>query len=92
MARISGNALRSAALALLSLTSLATAHTIDESQFSAANTIIRDVAIIGGGASGTYAAVRLREDFKKSVVVVEATDHLVSRGLSWWVDQRELCC
>lgn len=92
MTRLSGNALRSAALALLSLTSLATAHTIDESQFSAANTIIRDVAIIGGGASGTYAAVRLREDFKKSVVVVEATDHLVSRVLSWWVDWEELRC
>ncbi|KAH6847792.1 hypothetical protein B0I37DRAFT_151553 [Chaetomium sp. MPI-CAGE-AT-0009] len=33
--------------------------------------VTRDVAIIGGGASGAYAAIRLKEDFKKSVVVVE---------------------
>lgn len=33
--------------------------------------IIKDVAIIGGGATGTYAGVRLREDYKKSVVVIE---------------------
>ena len=47
-------------------------------------TIIRDVAIIGGGASGAHAAVRLREDFDKSVIVVETKDHLVrvSRGLN----------
>ncbi|KAF8215744.1 hypothetical protein K438DRAFT_1748656 [Mycena galopus ATCC 62051] len=32
----------------------------------------KDVIILGGGASGTYAAVRLREDYNKSVVVVEA--------------------
>jgi hypothetical protein len=35
-----------------------------------------DVAIIGGGASGTYAAVRLREDFNTSVVVIEPRAHL----------------
>lgn len=34
--------------------------------------------ILGGGASGAYAAVRLREDFNKSVLVVEKLDHLVS--------------
>ncbi|KAK4038089.1 hypothetical protein C8A01DRAFT_48266 [Parachaetomium inaequale] len=33
--------------------------------------ITRDVVIIGGGASGAYAAIRLKEDFQKSVVVVE---------------------
>ncbi|EJT75552.1 hypothetical protein GGTG_05485 [Gaeumannomyces tritici R3-111a-1] len=38
--------------------------------------ITRDVAILGGGASGSHAAVRLREDFGHSVVVVEAKDHL----------------
>ncbi|KAL3460017.1 hypothetical protein BJX64DRAFT_193464 [Aspergillus heterothallicus] len=37
--------------------------------------ITRDVCIIGGGASGTYAAVRLRE-LGKSVVLVEREDHL----------------
>ncbi|KAE9371745.1 hypothetical protein N431DRAFT_317650, partial [Stipitochalara longipes BDJ] len=30
-----------------------------------------DVAILGGGASGTYAAVRLREDYGKSVLLIE---------------------
>jgi flavin-dependent amine oxidoreductase len=37
--------------------------------------ITRDVAIIGGGASGTYSAIRLR-DLGKSVIVVEADDRL----------------
>lgn len=38
--------------------------------------IERDVVILGAGASGTYAAVRLREDFKKTILVVERDDHL----------------
>lgn len=38
-----------------------------------------DVAIIGGGASGAYAAVRLREDFGKNIVVVEKQDRLVKQ-------------
>ncbi|KAH8894746.1 hypothetical protein GQ53DRAFT_804886 [Thozetella sp. PMI_491] len=33
--------------------------------------IYKDVAILGGGASGTYSAVRLREDFGKSVLLIE---------------------
>ena len=41
-------------------------------------TISRDVVIIGGGATGTYAAVRLQQDMGKSVVVIEQTDRLVS--------------
>lgn len=39
------------------------------------NAIYRDVAIIGGGSSGTYAAIRLR-DQGKSVVVVEKEPRL----------------
>ncbi|KAJ9630972.1 hypothetical protein H2203_001500 [Taxawa tesnikishii (nom. ined.)] len=38
-------------------------------------TITRDVAIFGGGASGSFAAIQLR-DAGKSVVVVEGQDHL----------------
>ena len=38
--------------------------------------IERDVLIIGGGATGTYAAIRLREDYKKSVLVIEKNDKL----------------
>lgn len=39
--------------------------------------VTRDVAIIGGGASGAYAAVRLKEDFGRSVVVIEKAARLV---------------
>ncbi|GIK00911.1 hypothetical protein Aspvir_004941 [Aspergillus viridinutans] len=42
----------------------------DPSQFENASTIVRDVAVIGGGASGTYAAIQLRK-MGHSVVVVE---------------------
>lgn len=37
-----------------------------------------DVVIVGGGASGAHAAVRLRDDYKKSVLVVEKSNRLVS--------------
>ena len=37
--------------------------------------ITRDVVVIGGGAAGTYAAVRL-QDFNKSVVIVEKKGNL----------------
>ncbi|OJJ96286.1 hypothetical protein ASPACDRAFT_54659 [Aspergillus aculeatus ATCC 16872] len=37
--------------------------------------IIRDIAIIGGGSAGTYAAIRLRQ-MNYSVVVIEKEDHL----------------
>jgi heterodisulfide reductase subunit A-like polyferredoxin len=40
-----------------------------------------DVAIIGGGASGSYAAVKLK-DMGKSVVLIEREDHLVSHQSS----------
>ena len=45
--------------------------------FAAEDTMVKDVAIVGGGASGTYAAVRLREDYNTSVVVVETQNRLV---------------
>ena len=43
--------------------------------FSAANTITKDVAIIGGGSAGTFAAISIK-DKGKSVVVVEIKDRL----------------
>ena len=39
-----------------------------------------DVVIIGGGAAGSHAAVRLRDDFKKSIVLVEKEGILVRQG------------
>ncbi|KAH7175219.1 hypothetical protein EDB81DRAFT_673390 [Dactylonectria macrodidyma] len=35
-----------------------------------------DVAIIGGGATGAYAAIRLREDYDKSVLVIDKANRL----------------
>lgn len=39
-----------------------------------------DVLVVGGGATGAYAAVRLREDYNKTVLVVEKANRLVSRS------------
>ena len=47
----------------------------DPNRFHPNDIITRDVCIIGGGAAGTYAAIRLN-DMGKSVVVVEKQDHL----------------
>ena len=41
-------------------------------------TIHKDVVIVGGGASGAYSAVRLREDYNVSVIVVEKEGMLAS--------------
>lgn len=49
--------------------------------FTIANSIpdflYRDVVVIGGGASGAYAAVRLRDDFNKSIALIEKQNILV---------------
>ncbi|GKT89273.1 LOW QUALITY PROTEIN: amine oxidase [Colletotrichum tofieldiae] len=46
------------------------------SDSAAAKTIHKDVVILGGGASGSHAAVRLREDFNKTVIVVEKQNRI----------------
>lgn len=48
------------------------------SAFHFPNILVKDVAVIGGGASGAYAAVRLRDDYGKSIALVEKEDQLVS--------------
>jgi hypothetical protein len=53
----------------------ALAAPVSFADFPGAPIIRRDVAVIGGGSAGTYAAVRLG-DFGKSVVVVESKDRL----------------
>ncbi|KAI0840336.1 FAD/NAD(P)-binding domain-containing protein [Hypoxylon sp. FL0890] len=61
---------------LLGSTLVALALSIScRAQCSSAEVITRDVAIIGGGATGTYAAINLK-DQHKSVVVVERKGEL----------------
>lgn len=40
-------------------------------------TLVKDVVIIGGGASGTHAAIRLRDDFGTSIALIEKQEILV---------------
>lgn len=39
--------------------------------------LYKDVVILGGGAGGTHAAIRLREDYGKSVLLIEKESILV---------------
>ncbi|KAK2035781.1 amine oxidase [Colletotrichum somersetense] len=56
------------------ISSLAASKSISSGNYT---TILeRDVVILGGGASGAHAAVRLREDFNKSIVIVEKQNRL----------------
>lgn len=62
--------------ALLALAgATAPAVSFDNKDYAATHIIVRDVVIVGGGSSGTYTAVRLR-DSGKSVVVVEKKGNL----------------
>ena len=54
---------------------LAAASIFDPANFAPEDVINRDAVIIGGGSTGTYTAIRLR-DYKKSVLVVEKKDRL----------------
>ncbi|KAF7193490.1 Beta-cyclopiazonate dehydrogenase [Pseudocercospora fuligena] len=54
--------------AFLALVGISSAFLDDQ---NVGKVICKDVAIIGGGAAGTFAAFRLREDFNKSIVVIE---------------------
>ena len=60
---------------LLWLAYFGSSSAINLSQFAERDRITRDVCVIGGGSSGTYGAIRLRE-FGKSVVVIEKNNRL----------------
>ncbi|KAF4454223.1 hypothetical protein F53441_3223 [Fusarium austroafricanum] len=51
---------------------------------AAAQAIDVDVAIVGGGGSGGYAAVRLRENYGKKIVVVEKQKQLGGHAEAWY--------
>ncbi|RYP10950.1 hypothetical protein DL765_007953 [Monosporascus sp. GIB2] len=59
---------------LVSLTPLVLGTPLD-TRFSDNNIIEKDVAVIGGGSSGTYAAIRLK-DLGADVVVIEKAEEL----------------
>jgi flavin-dependent dehydrogenase len=50
-------------------------NVLDPKNYPAADIIVTDVAIIGGGSSGTYAAINLRK-MGRNVVVVEEKKYL----------------
>ena len=67
---------RKSVLKLIGVSGAATALGVQApSAASASEVITRDVLVIGGGATGTYAAIRLR-DLGRSVAVVETADRL----------------
>ncbi|KAG5803978.1 hypothetical protein H9Q74_011674 [Fusarium xylarioides] len=43
-----------------------------------------DVAVVGGGGSGGYAAVKLRENYGKKIVVIEKQNQLGGHAQSWY--------
>ncbi|KAK5661066.1 hypothetical protein OQA88_10956 [Cercophora sp. LCS_1] len=59
---------------LVAVASVATSAALPNS--IASRLLVKNVAIVGGGASGSHAALRLKEDFGQSVVVIEKADHL----------------
>jgi hypothetical protein len=63
-------------LAALLLSCQSTSALADGSVSNQLHVLNTEVAIIGGGAAGTYAAVRLREDFNTSIVLIEPKTHL----------------
>lgn len=60
---------------LASAVAVRTTNQVDAGSFASQDVITRDVAVIGGGSSGTYAAINLRA-MGKSVVVVERNNRL----------------
>ncbi|KAH7376913.1 putative FAD dependent oxidoreductase [Plectosphaerella cucumerina] len=50
---------------------------------TALDVVAKDVVIIGGGASGAYAAFRLREDYGQSIALIEKEEALGGHVDSW---------
>lgn len=67
--------MHSSLLTICATVAAASAQSLNPSAYAACDIIERDVAIIGGGSSGTYGAVRLR-DHGQSVVLIEKNNVL----------------
>lgn len=63
------------ALVAIATIAFGTADEFDSTNYDAKDTITRDIAVIGGGSSGTYGAVNLHV-MGKSVILVEKEDVL----------------
>ncbi|KAK3942850.1 FAD/NAD(P)-binding domain-protein [Diplogelasinospora grovesii] len=61
---------------------LGATSTLNSRRFPHEDTIVRDVCIIGGGATGTFSAIRLR-DSGKTVAVVERSSRLGGHTLTY---------
>ncbi|KAA8649281.1 hypothetical protein EYZ11_007959 [Aspergillus tanneri] len=73
---------------LLFVAAIANGAFLSESDFAPEDTIVRDVCIIGGGSTGTYAAIRLKEQ-GKSVAVVEQQHLLGGHTETFYLDSGE---
>ncbi|OGM48436.1 FAD dependent oxidoreductase [Aspergillus bombycis] len=71
--------------AILLLIALVHAQSPSEEEFTPEDTITRDVCILGGGATGAYAAIRLK-DMNKSIVVVERNEQLGGHAETLYVE------
>ena len=69
------NAVKLLALSLINVSFALPLQDIDPASFAANDIIHRDVVVVGGGSSGTYAAVRLR-DSNQSVIIIEQKGRL----------------
>lgn len=58
------------------LATVASVASLATAQVMIPNILFKDVVVIGGGASGAYAAVRLRDDYNKSIALVEKSHRL----------------
>ncbi|MCJ1333684.1 hypothetical protein MMC10_010384, partial [Thelotrema lepadinum] len=48
----------------------------DPASYDPEDVLTADVAVVGGGSAGVYSAIRLQQDYNRSIVVIEKNDYL----------------